>query len=150
MSDVSSATDVRSIDVTRVAEEGSTDPIVALQAVESRPHLILRMPRMYEDVSATGISTLDIFTLQHGETRSFASMGVFAALDDLRTPEGQIRRQICSLGQLTYRQRLAFRLEFLLDAMEEEGEAWNETSPESLELSPILGDGLKDQAAAWA
>jgi hypothetical protein len=56
-------------------------------------------------------------------------------LDDLRTPKGQIQRQITALrngGRLSYRERLARRLEFLLGAPEEEGEEWGEHSPESL------------------
>lgn len=59
----------------------------------------------------------------------------FEALDELQTPRGQIRRQIQALrlgGPLRYRERLAQRLEFLIEAMNEEGEEWNECSAKSL------------------
>jgi hypothetical protein len=64
-----------------------------------------------------------------------ASVSDFDELDELRTPKGQIRRQITALrlgGALPYRERLARRLEFLLAAPEEEGEEWGEHSPDSL------------------
>ena len=59
----------------------------------------------------------------------------FSILDELRTPEGRIEREISSFrtsSSLPYRDRLARRLEFLLSAMEEDGEAWTEDSPLSL------------------
>jgi hypothetical protein len=64
-----------------------------------------------------------------------APVSDFDVLDELRTPKGQIERQITALrrgGGLPYRERLARRLEFLLGAPEEEGEEWGEHSPESL------------------
>ena len=59
----------------------------------------------------------------------------FEALDDLRTPEEQIRRQGWALrrgSRLFYRERLARRLNFLLEVFNEEGEPWAEGSPDSL------------------
>jgi hypothetical protein len=56
-------------------------------------------------------------------------------LDVLRTPKDRIREQIKALrsgSRLTYRQHLARRLDFLLKALEEEGESWSDHSPESL------------------
>ena len=64
-----------------------------------------------------------------------AGQSDFELLDDLRTPQGRIRRQISALrgsGGLSYRERLARRLDFLIGALEEEGEDWGENSPESL------------------
>ena len=67
--------------------------------------------------------------------RDEAPLSDFELLDDLRKPQGRMRRQIRALrgsGRLPYRERLARRLEFLLEAPEEEGEEWGEHSPESL------------------
>ena len=53
----------------------------------------------------------------------------------LKSPKGQIEGQISALrvgGGLAYGERLARRLDFLLDAFEEEGEAWEKESPDSL------------------
>jgi hypothetical protein len=126
LSDVGSATDVRLIDVARTVDEGGTHPWVAAEQLRrSYP----QMPRTVEDVSS-----IAALAQKQGEA-TFASMGDFAALDESRTPEGQIRRRIRSLrgaARLAYRERLARRLEFLLETMKEEGEAWKETSPESL------------------
>jgi hypothetical protein len=55
--------------------------------------------------------------------------------DDLRTPKGELRRQISALrggAAPPCRERLAGRLDALLDALEEEGEAWADDSPDSL------------------
>jgi hypothetical protein len=56
-------------------------------------------------------------------------------LDDLRTPKGQIQRRITALrrgGGLPYCERLAHRLDCLLEALEEEEETWGPGSPDSL------------------
>jgi hypothetical protein len=53
----------------------------------------------------------------------------------LEIPKGQIEEQIRALrvgGGLPYSERLARRLDVLLDALAEEGEAWEKDSPESL------------------
>lgn len=55
--------------------------------------------------------------------------------DDLRTPREGLRRQTRALrggGRLAYCERLAGRLDVLLDALEEEGETWTEGSSGSL------------------
>jgi hypothetical protein len=70
-----------------------------------------------------------------GPGEAFASLGAFAALDELRTPQGRIKEQIRALragSPLIYREHLARRLEFLMEAIEDEGETWKEDSPESL------------------
>jgi hypothetical protein len=57
------------------------------------------------------------------------------ALDVLQTPKNRIREQIKALrcgSRLPYREHLARRLDFLLKALEEEGESWSNHSPESL------------------
>jgi hypothetical protein len=64
-----------------------------------------------------------------------APVSDFDVLDELRTPKGQMQRQITALrrgGGLSYQERLARRLDFLMDALEEEEETWAEDSPDSL------------------
>ncbi|MCC2652634.1 MAG: hypothetical protein K0Q60_2797 [Microvirga sp.] len=59
----------------------------------------------------------------------------FDVLDKLRSPNGQIERQITALrrgGGLLCREGLAERLDFLMSALEEEGEIWADDSPHSL------------------
>jgi hypothetical protein len=136
MPDMGSATDVRLIDVARTVDEGGTDPYdVARLAVEQSRRSFPEARRVVEDVSSIGGPDDAILVHKQGEAMFFASKGEFAALDEFRTPEGQIRRQIRSLrgaARLAYRERLARRLEFLLETSKEEGEVWKETSPESL------------------
>lgn len=137
ITNVSSATDVRLIDVTHAAVAGGTDPFVTWPMVELQSGSFLETLRIAEDVLSTSSTAFDIFIRKEGEAKIFAGMGDFAALDDLRTPEGQIRRQIRGLPgtpRLTYRERLTRRLEFLVETMKEEEEAWNEDSSESLRM----------------
>ena len=59
----------------------------------------------------------------------------FDVMCHLKTPKGQIQGQIRALrvrGGFPYSERLANRLDVLLDALEEEGEAWGRDSPDSL------------------
>ena len=68
-------------------------------------------------------------------TRVHTSKDAFATPDEPQTPERQIRREIDNLragSPLVYRDQLARRLEFLLQAIEEEGEVWGADSSESL------------------
>ncbi len=135
LSDVGSATDIRSIDVAAAADIGRTDPYVAWRVFGEQRWPYREVSRTVENASSTGGPDIVILVPEQGEASFFANLGDFAALDDSRTPEGQIRRQIRSLragSLLIYGERLARRLEFLLEAMEEEGEAWSEDSPESL------------------
>lgn len=137
ISDVGSATDVRLTDLAQAADEAGTDPFVKLLTVGPQYWFSPGLPRIAEDVSSTGSPNLLILFSAAGERRFFANMSDFGTLDEFRTPEGQIQRQIRSLRgtpRLIYRERLARRLEFLLDAMKEEGEAWNVDSPESLRM----------------
>jgi hypothetical protein len=93
------------------------------------------MGSIAQDVSSTGNLTYLVLESAYDKTMNLAGMGDFAALDALRTPEGQIRQQIHSLRcgfQLTYCEHLARRLEFLLETMEEEEEEWSEDSSQSL------------------
>ncbi len=67
--------------------------------------------------------------------RAHTNKDAFATPDEPQTPQGQIRREIKTLragSPLVYHERLARRLEFLLQAMAEEGEAWGADSAESL------------------
>lgn len=129
--DLTSATDFHPINFTRSSDEGCTDHLGTWREAEQWP---LSYPWM--QIPAEGVSSIGSLSLeQQGEPTPFAGMSDFAVLDDLRTPEGQIQRQIHSVRrgfQLNYRERLARRLEFLLETMKEEGEAWTEDSPESL------------------
>ncbi|MCG8448782.1 MAG: hypothetical protein MI725_04270 [Pirellulales bacterium] len=78
---------------------------------------------------------------------AIAGLGDFALLDELRSPEGQIRRQVEILRTsraLSYHERLARRLEFLLDAMKDEGDDWNEGSAESLRLMLLFLESEPD------
>jgi hypothetical protein len=124
ISNVGSATDFHLVQVP-VAEGGTW------RAFEEPYRLLLRTPQTAKDVSSIGgPDTVDLASEQ-GDL----SLGASAALDELRTPEGQMRRQIRSVRvgpRLVYRERLARRLEFLLGAIEEEEEAWSDDSPESL------------------
>ena len=131
----SSATDVHLIDVAAAADLGGTDPSVTRRAFEQQRRSYPGAPRSVESVSTIGGPNFLILISEQGEQSIFASMGDFVALDDLRTPEGQIWRQIPGLRGapgLIYCERLARRLAFLLETMKEEEEAWNEGSPESL------------------
>ncbi len=126
ISSVSSATDVHLIDVaTAVAEGGTGRPF------EGEGRWLMRPPLTLGDISSIGAFA----TLRVGPEGDEESSGNSAALGELRTPEGQIRRQIVSLlaGQaVAYWERLARRLRSLLEAMAEEGETWSDDSPESL------------------
>ena len=129
--DPTSATDFYPIEITHSSDEGRTDLLGTWREVGQRRLLYTWMPTLAEGVSSTG----SLGFAKQVEPRYFGGMGDFAVLDDLRTPEGQIRRQIHSLRrgfQLTYRERLARRLEVLLETMEEEEEGWTGDSPESL------------------
>jgi hypothetical protein len=73
----------------------------------------------------TGSTTVDFSEPASDET----------PVSELRTPKMQIQRQITAFrrgGGLPYRERLARRLDFLLGALEEEGETWAVDSPDSL------------------
>jgi hypothetical protein len=105
--------------------EGSTDPHILRQLDE----LPISVSMAARSGRPTGSTTIEF----SGSAQAEAP--VFELLDRLRTPRGQIQRQISALrrgGGLPYRQHLAHRLDFLLNALEEEGETWAEDSPDSL------------------
>ncbi len=65
---------------------------------------------------------------------SFSS-GVFHLLDTVRSPETELRQNICwlrFLSSLPYGRDLADRLDFLLEAVIDEGEQWQDCSGASL------------------
>lgn len=133
---VSSETDVRQTDVAHTAEEECADPSLAWFTLEQRPGLLLEAHRIFHDDPSTSGRTL-IIGWEIDEVASFPVLGAFTELDDLRAPEGRIRQHIRSLRsarRLAYWDRLARRLEVLLEAMKEEEERWNDDSPESLRL----------------
>lgn len=143
---VSSATNVFPMDVTHVAGEAATNIFATWQAIERQRHLFLTTPRTAWDVSSTGSPNL-VIILHSAREELFGSTGNFSALDELRTPEGRIRQEIRSLRgnpDLIYREQLAVRLEALLDAMKEEGESWNEDSPESLRMMLLFLQAAPD------
>ena len=110
---------------TAVAEGGTSRPF------EEQCRWLLRQPPAPGNVSSIGALGIAKVVPERGG-RSSENLAAWGALDELRTPEGQIRRQISSLpaGEaLAYRGRLAQRLELLLVAMEEEGEAWSDDLP---------------------
>lgn len=126
ISSVGSATDVRLVEVAAAVAEGGT-----WRASEKQCTWVLRAPPVVENVSSIGA----LETLAFASENDDVSLSDFAALDEVRTPEGQMRRQIRGLragSRLVYRERLARRLEFLLGAMDEEEEVWSDDSPESL------------------
>jgi len=130
-----STTDFRPIDVASATDKGGTDLDVTRRAFERQNWFVLKSLQIVQDFRPTGTTTSDIFARKEDEANFEASMGDFAALDYLRTAEGQIEQRIYGLrrtARLMYRERLARRLEFLLDAMREEEDSWNDGSPESL------------------
>ncbi len=126
--------------MTAVADEGATDPEVTGHAPERRRLSLLWTSRTAGDVSPSVWLKLVSFEFER-------SAGDFSALDELRTPEGQIRQAIRGArvgSRLVYRERLARRLEFLLEAMEEEGEPWMQHSPESLRKMLLFLESASD------
>jgi len=129
------ATDVHPDYRTEVAAEVGTDFSVTtndLNWQRSRRRLFVAN----SDLLASDQGYVNV--LSKFEEVSFSpDMSAFAVLDELRMPEEQIRRQIRKFwadSLLTYRERLSRRLEFLLDAMEEDGEVWSDDSPDSLRM----------------
>jgi hypothetical protein len=123
------------------APRGATDPfdpgvVLTLGEGSTDPHILRKLYELPVSVSLaarsggpTGSTTVEF----SGSAQAEAP--VFEMLDRLRTPKGQIQRQITALrrgGGLPYRESLARRLDFLLDVLEEEGETWGEGSPDSL------------------
>jgi hypothetical protein len=105
--------------------EGSTEPHILRQLYE--------LPVPVSMAAKSGLPTGSTIVEFFGSAQAAAP--VFELLDRLRTPRGQIQRQIRALrrgGGLPYREHLARRLDFLLNALEEEGETWEEDSPDSL------------------
>ena len=133
----SSATDLRLIDVALTEEEGSIGLFVAGLTITSQRdnHLFLQeINKKYRPSIRTG-SVVNY--LIEGDENTLVRSSEFAALDYLRTPEGRIKQQIRDVradNHLTYRERLARRLEFLVDMAKEQGEIWNEDSPQSLRI----------------
>ena len=118
------ATDIFYVDLAVLRSDASTDPFLLQPLWKLTPALFYVLPR----IIASGSADIEPVLEQ-------APVSDFDVLDELRTPKGQIERQITALrrgGGLPYRERLARRLEFLLGAPEEEGEEWGEHSPESL------------------
>lgn len=123
------ATDPFDTGVIVALDEGGTDPHI-LRRLYELPIQLSMAVRGFECGRSTGSTDVEFSVAVPDE----APDSDFKILDDLRTPKGQIQRQITALrsGGLPYRGRLADRLDFLLTALEEEGETWAESSPDSL------------------
>lgn len=120
------ATDTYSIDVAATLDEASTTPSMVERLAEMAL-LARRLGHGWRTRSA------DTRTVDTPPDETLASD--FDVLDELRTPKGQLESQIAALrmgGGLPYSQRLADRLDFLLSAVEEEGDSWEQDSPDSL------------------
>jgi hypothetical protein len=138
-----SATDFYDSEVAEFAAEGSTDPHIARQLFE------LQLLPFAVRLSVAGRCSLTTGTdvVASEPAPDEAPPSDFEMLDELRTPQAQIRRQIEALRRgspLLYRERLARRLDFLLRALEEEGEPWAEDSPESLRQMLLFLEGLPE------
>jgi hypothetical protein len=123
------ATDTFDIGVVVTLGEGSTNPHI-LRQLRKRPIPSSLAVRRFGGGRPTGSSTAVEFSESAPDEAPVSDI-----LDDLRTPKGQLQRQIIALrrgGGLSYRERLAHRLDFLLGALEEEGETWADDSPDSL------------------
>lgn len=131
------ATDIFDIDVAIPRNDGSTD------AHMLRPTWELAAAVVY--VVAPGVGSSGSADIESAPDEAPASD--FDVLDELRTPKGQIQRQITALrrgGRLPYRERLARRLNILLEALEEEEETWTENSPESLRQMLLFLQAVPD------
>jgi hypothetical protein len=118
-------TDVLDIDVAVLRSDGSTDLHIPSPWWELTPALFSVAPK---GVKPTG-------SVESGSAPDEPPVSDFDVLDELRTPEGQIRRQITAFrrgGGVPYREHLARRLDSLMGALEEEEEPWAEDSPDSL------------------
>lgn len=76
-----------------------------------------------------------------------AAASNFDLLDELRTPKGQLRRQITALregSEIRCCEQLARRLAFLIDALEDEGEVWSDNSPDSLRQMLLFLEAVPD------
>lgn len=131
------ATDIFDIDVAIPRNDGSTDPHILRSTWELAAAVVY--------VVAPGVGSSGSADIESAPDEAPASD--FDVLDELRTPKGQIQRQITALrrgGRLPYRERLARRLDILLEALEEEEETWTETSPDSLRQMLLFLQAVPD------
>jgi hypothetical protein len=129
----SAATDIFDINSAILRNDGSTD----------RPSWELTPALFY--VVARGVAPSSSADIESALDE--APVSDFDVLDELRTPKGQIQRQIPAFqrgGGLPYRERLARRLDFLLGALEEEEETWAEDSPDSLRQMLLFLQAVPD------
>jgi hypothetical protein len=127
------ATDILDVNSAMLRNDGSTD----------RPSWDLTPASFY--VVARGVAPTGSADIESAPDE--APVSDFDVLDELRTPKGQIQRQIPAFrrgGGLPYRERLARRLDFLLSALEEEEETWAEDSPDSLRQMLLFLQAVPD------
>ena len=131
------ATDVFDIDEGKPRNDGSTHLYISWPLWELTPTSCSVAGRGVEPTGSADIESAP----------DEASVSDFEVLDELRTPKGQIQRQIAAFrrgGGVPYSERLARRLDFLLRALEEEGESWEEDSPDSLRQMLLFLRGVPD------
>jgi hypothetical protein len=124
------ATDTCDTGVVLTLGEGSTDPYI-LRQLYKLPIPFSMAVRKSGGGRPSGSTSVEL----SGPAPDEAPGSDFEELDELRTPKGQIQRQITAFrrgGGSPYREHLARRLDFLLGALEEEEETWAEDSPDSL------------------
>jgi hypothetical protein len=130
-------TDVSDIERPLPRNQGSTDLYVPPPVWELSPTFFSVLGR---DIGATG--SADIETAPDE-----APASDFDVLDELRTPKGQLQRQITAFrrgSETPYREHLARRLDILLHALEDEGEDWGESSPDSLRQMLLFLQSVPD------
>lgn len=135
--EVGTATNIHAVDVAGEADDSSA--YSSLRPREFARYYLLTseiLARQAESSSTSDPADTTHFSAgKTGDETFNRGRGDFAALDELRTPEGRIQRQIDSFrasSSLRFRERLAHRLTFLLNAVREEGEDWHQHSSESL------------------
>jgi len=119
------------VDVTQIEREVRPDKFATSEVSRWPDYKISELQRRARNTPSTSSSLFSV----RDEAIFRPSMGEFEKLDNLRTPEGQIKqiiRRVRITSRLSYRERLSNRLEFLLDAMKDEAEEWRKDSPESL------------------
>lgn len=137
------ATNQPSIDMSQNVNVAGPDHFVTNKVIglpHSNIEALLHRPKKAFSTSSSSFGIQD-------EGMFRPNMGDFAALDYLRTAEGRIEQLIRSIrdaSPLIYRERLSRRLEFLLNAMKEEGEKWSEDSPESLRMMMLFLQTVPD------
>lgn len=130
-------TDVFNIDLPTPRNYGGTDLHVARPSWNVNASLLQVLTE-----SAGSIGSAEI----ESEPDEAAASN-FDVLDELRTPKGQLRRQITAFrrgSEIPCREQLALQLAILIDSLEDEGEEWDENSPDSLRQMLLFLEAVPD------